>query len=216
MRYRTNYICTVKHLDKHQRFALFNTWTGIIERCYNPHANGFEHYGGRGIAMCERWLSSFNCFAQDMGPRPEGMSIDRIDVNGPYSPENCRWADRFTQARNKRNSKLTLGDIDDILASMRRGMEPAGLAVAYGVTSSYVRMLATKHGVELPPNARGSKLKPDAVREIRALAASGVKSVELAKRFGVGETNISAILSGRSWKHVQHQTIDNVLSSLSQ
>ena len=66
-----------------------------IQRCHNPNNKKHLHYGGRGVAVCQRWRNSF----ADMGPRPSGASLDRIDVNGDYEPGNCRWADTLTQAR---------------------------------------------------------------------------------------------------------------------
>jgi hypothetical protein len=72
-------------------------------RCRNPKASGFCHYGGRGITVCQRWNNSFDAFAKDMGPRPSvKYSIDRKENDGNYEPSNCRWADAKTQARNQR------------------------------------------------------------------------------------------------------------------
>lgn len=90
------------HIHGHSRNKLFKLYTGMKTRCYNSKCKGFKHYGGRGIKVCDRWLESFENFLDDMGERPEGMSLDRIDADLDYSPENCRWATNQTQARNKR------------------------------------------------------------------------------------------------------------------
>lgn len=71
-------------------------------RCNKHSTNGFENYGGRGIRVCKRW-DRYEAFLADMGERPEGMSIDRIDPDGNYEPGNCRWATAADQRRNQRS-----------------------------------------------------------------------------------------------------------------
>lgn len=79
-------------------------WRGMIYRCTKPTHASYKDYGGRGIKVCERWLDSFEEFLRDMGIRPEGYSIERIDVNGNYCPENCKWIPRNDQPKNLRKS----------------------------------------------------------------------------------------------------------------
>lgn len=82
----------------------FNIWNAMKQRCQNPNNHAYERYGGRGISVCRSWAESFEQFYADMGPRPVGLSIDRINNDGNYEPSNCRWATAKEQARNKRRT----------------------------------------------------------------------------------------------------------------
>jgi hypothetical protein len=98
-------VFNIKHGYSVNRQSCYKTWVDMRQRCNNPNNNDYKHYGGRGIKVCNRWLESFNNFLEDMGEKPEGLSIDRIDVNGNYEPSNCKWATRKEQTDNRRISQ---------------------------------------------------------------------------------------------------------------
>jgi hypothetical protein len=89
------------------RSTEYSTWSGMKSRCYDEKDGSYPRYGGRGITVCKEWRQSFERFYLDMGARPSNKhSIDRIDSNGNYNPENCRWSDAKAQARNTRSNRL--------------------------------------------------------------------------------------------------------------
>jgi hypothetical protein len=107
--------CIKRKLITRENPAEYRIYNGIKGRCYVRGNSHYKYYGARGIGVCWRWLGreGFKNFLHDMGKRPPGMSIDRIDNDGNYSPENCRWADQKTQMRNTRsNVSVAAYDID--------------------------------------------------------------------------------------------------------
>lgn len=97
--------CVACHSRKHgmEGTPTYNSWTQMKRRCLNQNTDSYKYYGARGISICNRWLK-FENFLADMGCRPEGKTLDRIDVNGNYEPRNCRWAELKVQMRNRRDA----------------------------------------------------------------------------------------------------------------
>jgi hypothetical protein len=118
----------------------YSSWSAMMKRCYNPKSFGYRIYGGRGIKVCDRWHDVLN-FVADMGERPEGMSIDRINADGDYEPGNVRWATCVEQNNNRRGvsrfdvfgGSLSIGEMSarsgvkhaTVAARLKRGWTPA-------------------------------------------------------------------------------------------
>lgn len=93
-----------KH-DGRTTHPLYRTWQNMITRCENPRDHHYKNYGARGISVCSLWRHDFWSFINDMGPRPDGCSLDRLNNDGDYEPNNCRWALPSEQARNKQSAR---------------------------------------------------------------------------------------------------------------
>jgi hypothetical protein len=105
-----------------------SVWRAMWQRCTNPAHPRFANYGGRGISVCDRWRD-YALFLEDMGQRPEGLEIDRIDSNGHYEPRNCRWVTSAENNRNRRCVRLVQGLPVTVLAR-REGVPPSSLRLA--------------------------------------------------------------------------------------
>lgn len=93
-----------KEPNAYRRHPLYRTWVSMRSRCNNPKVNNYHNYGGRGIKVCKEWQESFVTFIKDMGERPRGYTLDRIDNDGNYCRENCKWSTKKEQALNRRKS----------------------------------------------------------------------------------------------------------------
>lgn len=94
--------------QKATEHELYKVWCDMRNRCFNEKSVSWQWYGALGIRVCERWHESFWAFVEDMGPRPPGTSLDRINSKGNYEPSNCRWATWSQQHRNKRTARLVV------------------------------------------------------------------------------------------------------------
>ncbi len=122
------------------------TWQHMKARCNDKRHHAYDSYGGRGVNVCDRW-TSFDDFLADMGERPAGMSLDRIDNSKGYEPGNCRWATAKEQASNRRHPKpikLSLDDRAAIRSLLETGLTGKYVAGLYGVTAA--RISQVKYG----------------------------------------------------------------------
>ena len=94
------------HAANGKETKTYNVWSSMKKRCLDNTHEQYKNYGGRGITVCKEWLESFDNFLKDMGEKPDGLSLDRIDNNGGYSKDNCRWATQDEQNRNRRTNVL--------------------------------------------------------------------------------------------------------------
>lgn len=120
--------------------ATYHSWYGMVRRCTNPDDAAWERYGGRGITVCERWLNYEN-FVTDVGEKPTGKTLDRINNDGDYEPSNVRWATPRQQARNTRGFKLTPAAIREIISLDASGVGPGAISVHIGISYKTTQMV---------------------------------------------------------------------------
>ena len=166
----------------------YNTWKGMKARCTNPKATGYDRYGGAGIMVCKRWLESFENFLEDMGARPEGKTLERVDGTKGYTRGNCRWATKSEQCNNRRgNVKLTYGGVTMGVFQWARklGIKPATLKNRLRIGWSAEKALTT-------PIAEKNLCDPSVVVLMRR---RGTPVKQIAQFFGVCASTIMNILN---------------------
>lgn len=120
----------------------YYVWHNMVSRCHKPTHAAFGWYGARGIVVCEEWRRNFQAFVADMGERPPGFTLDRIDCDGPYSPENCRWVSQTVNQQNRTNNKLTKEVAEQIRAAVMAGhRNKSAVARAFGISPAMVRRI---------------------------------------------------------------------------
>lgn len=122
---------------------LYPIWRSMHQRCNDPNLKAHPDYGGRGIKVCDRWSGpdGFPNFLADMGERPKGLTLERINNNGNYEPDNCRWATPTEQQRNRRNTRLTEKDVVEIRRRCAAGENQRLIAKDYNIHQATVSQI---------------------------------------------------------------------------
>ena len=167
----------------------YQSWVNMLYRCNNKKATGYEHYGGRGIRVCDEWLD-FEVFLQDMGARPSDTSIDRIDVDGDYALGNCRWATRRQQALNRGNNHHI--SHKGVCKTVSEWAEDLGIkqnTLLYRIRRGWSKDEYLKKNTREPPST--SRIDDDTWKEVAAMRLQGVGVVELGNLFNIDSSQIS-------------------------
>lgn len=184
----------------------YRSWVSMRQRCSNPAATGYENYGGRGISVCVRW-DRFETFLKDMGIRPEGRSIDRIDTDGNYEPSNCRWSTPVEQAKNRRSSVIIEIDGEDRLAvdvAEEFGIPVSKILRRISEGKSQDEILSKEHLLHnrCGEKSPASKLTEKEVAGIKKMLTCGETCAGVSRAVGRSYMCIKDIHKGRTWRHV--------------
>ena len=189
------------------------------QRCYNPNCRDYKYYGARGIRICDRWLESFDNYLADMGLRPDGMTLERKDNDGDYTPENCVWATRATQSKNTRQNAfityegktLTIADWERE-KGFKQGTLKARLGtLGYSVDEAFSKdvkcggLLEGKEYAHLKDDSwrntsamhavpKSPSMSESEIVEIRILVAEGLSRSLVARAYGSTTTTISSVV----------------------
>lgn len=135
---------------KKEYHSEYRIWVDMRRRCHDPKNKGFKNYGAKGIEVCFEWRygdgerTGFEVFYDDMGKRPRDKSLDRIENEKGYSPENCRWATSSQQARNRNNNKLNADGAKRVISLFESGMNKQDIADTMNVSRTLVRKIINR------------------------------------------------------------------------
>lgn len=191
---------SITHGGSKRNPRLFNIWLGMVRRCTNPSDAAYRNYGGRGIAVCERWMD-VNAFIDDNEDlaRPH-LTLDRRNNDGPYSPDNCRWATRKEQGENRRTT---------MLVTYKREQKPlADWAVQFGIPKATLRYRlqngwSMARAIQVPVR---QMLEPETVKKIRHEYDNSARTAQarqaLAGKYSISRYALRAILYHQNWNHL--------------
>jgi len=177
---------------------LLSIWRAMHNRCYNSNQKSYPLYGGRGIVVDARWhgKDGFGAFVQDMGDRPVGGTIERMDNDGAYSPENCKWATRLEQAKNKRNTRfITANGETKHLADWARCLGCNPSAILARIQSGMDEVEAVTKPIPERPNAKLTMANAEYVRQTYPMKTAQ----HLATELGVSKKTVLNIIHNRTF-----------------
>lgn len=175
----------------------------MISRCHNPKATGYENYGGRGVVVCSRWRESFWNFYEDMGDRPEGTTLDRIDVDGNYEPTNCRWADLETQSNNKSDNIVLVADgREQTLSQWARELGILPNTIQYRLYRGWSVEQALGMEKRILPSKK--RLQGDLLTYVQEQVAGGRSQSDVGREIGIDSSAISRALKTQEERNGKH------------
>lgn len=192
---------------KKETTGAYKSWLAMVNRCNPANAEKRPDYAGAGIEVCERWVSSFENFYADMGDRPKGGSIDRIDPEKGYEISNCRWASNREQAMNRRSTIFTEVNgetlcLFDISKAYGIPMTTISRRYKQGVRGDALISKVNRNSLRVGSMVGSSKISESIAVDIKKSLLSGEKDDEVAERFGVSKSLVGAIRRGETWAHV--------------
>lgn len=187
---------------------LYATWRGMRVRCLGKSSKFYQDYGGRGITIDPSW-ESFDQFVLDMGDRPPGASLERKNNDLGYSKENCIWATKQEQARNRRSSRiLTFGGKTQTMIAWAEELGITYMALYLRIYRRDMPLNVALSAPKLPrPTRKGeannkSKLTAENVRAARLAVTEGATSASQARLYGLTPGAMHNAITGKTWKHV--------------